>query len=246
MFFAAGILITVFNLDFLGNISALTVCYGVVYGLLLILAQWMYTLALRSGYTSVCSVIYSLGFIVPTIAGTVFWNEEFTVKNVIGLVIALGVILLTLKSDNTSSTGSKRFIPLMIISMLSAGGLGLMQKLQQTSEVSHETGAFLIVGFTVAVVCSLTAFLICKKQDNYILKKENIFPVLTGMSFGGVNFFNTILAGRMKSAVFFPVQNIATVIACTLCGIIVFKEKMSLRIAMILLLGIATVILLGV
>lgn len=236
----------VFNLDFYEEISALTVCYGAIYGLLLISAQWLYTLALRSGYASVCSVIYSLGFIVPTIVGTIFWNEEFTIKNIIGLVLALGVILLTLKSDNTSSTGSKKFILFMIVSMFSAGGLGLMQKIQQTSEVSHETGAFLIVGFTVAVICSLTAFLISKKQhsyNNYILQKANVFPVLTGMSFGGVNFFNTVLAGRMKSAVFFPVQNIATVIACTLCGIIVFKEKVSLRIAMILLLGIATVII---
>ena len=246
LFFAAGLLMIVFNLDFYKEISALTVCYGVIYGLLLISAQWLYTLALRSGYTSVCSVIYSLGFIVPTIVGTIFWNEEFTIKNIIGLVLALSVILLTLKSDNTSSTGSKKFILFMIVSMLSAGGLGLMQKIQQTSEVSHETGAFLIVGFTVAVICSLIAIMISKKQysyNSYILKKENIFPVLTGMSFGGVNFFNTVLAGRMKSAMFFPVQNIATVIACTLCGIIVFKEKLNLRILMILLLGIVTVII---
>ena len=138
LFSAAGLLMLIFNLDFYKETSALTIFYGVIYGLLLISAQWLYTFALMSGYTSVCSVIYSLGFIVPTIAGTVFWNDEFTIKNVVGLVMAVGVILLTMKSDNTSSTGSKKFVPIIIVAMFSAGGLGLMQKIQQTSEVSQK------------------------------------------------------------------------------------------------------------
>jgi hypothetical protein len=38
----------------------------------------MYTLALGFGTTSVCVVVYAMGFLVPTVSGHFFWNEECT------------------------------------------------------------------------------------------------------------------------------------------------------------------------
>lgn len=58
-------------------------------------------------------------------------------------------------------------------------------------------------------------------------------------------FFDYIcfIVGRMKSAVFFSVQNIGTVITCAVFRINIFKGKMSIKLLLMLLLGSATVIL---
>ena len=67
-------------------------------------------------------------------------------------------------------------------------------------------------------------------------------PAITGLCFGGANLLNTILAGRMKSAVFFPLQNISTILLSTLLGTLIFKEKITAKTAVIILLGALTVV----
>lgn len=69
---------------------------------------------------------------------------------------------------------------------------------------------------------------------------------MTGVCFGGANLFNTILAGKMKSAVFFPLQNISTILLTTLLGIVLFKEKITKKTALILSLGILVILLFSI
>ena len=49
------------------------------------------------------------------------------------------------------------------IAMLASGGLGLMQKVQQSSRIAGEKMAFFLVAFVFAVLCSCVAYLICRK-----------------------------------------------------------------------------------
>lgn len=218
--------------------SGLTVLFGVIYGVLLILAQWMLTAALRSGNTSLCSVVYSLGFLLPTLSGTLFWQESFTARDGVGLALAVGVILLSAKSEK----GSASPMPHILVAMLASGGLGIMQKVQQTSPTPEEKGAFLFIAFLVATLASLTAFLVCKKEPSEQQKKDRLSPILTGLCFGGANLCNTVLAGAMKSAVVFPTQNIGTVLLSTLFGMALFGERLTKKTAAVLLLCITTVL----
>lgn len=224
------------------SVSALTVIYGLIYGALLVSSQWAYTLSLKHGNTSVCTVIYSLGFVLPTISGAVFWNEDFTLLNLIGLILALVIILLTAKKDTNQKTDSKAFIFPALLAMFTSGGLGIMQKVQQSSAVSEQTNAFLIISFLFAFVCSIIAFMPCKKKSK-INRKIVIYPAITGLSFGAINWLNTILAGRMNSAVFFPVKNIGTILLSTLLGIILFKEKLNLKTVLVIFLSVIAVLI---
>jgi multidrug transporter EmrE-like cation transporter len=49
----------------------------------------------------------------------------------------------------------------------------------------------------------------------------------------------------MKSAVFFPILNILTILLCTLCGILFFSEKLTVKTVLVLLLGMAAVTVLS-
>ena len=124
--------------------------------------------------------------------------------------------------------------------MVSSGGLGIMQKLQQSSETANEKGSFLLIAFLLAFGCSFLAFLFSRDRAVLCVKKA-LYPALTGLCFGGANLCNTILAGKMKSASFFPLQNITTILLTTLLGIALFKEKPTLKTITILILGIAVI-----
>lgn len=242
LFGSATVLFLIFTLAVSAKISTITLLFGVIYGALLILSQWMFTVALKSGNVSVCSVVYSLGFILPTLSGTLFLRENFTIRNAIGVLMAVVVILLTSKKDNAEKQTKKTYIPYIIIAMLSSGGLGIMQKVQSASKAADEKGAFLLIAFSVAFASSLIAFLLCKEKGTPQI--QVVAPsVLTGICFGGANLFNTILAGKMNSAVFFPLQNISTIMITTIVGIFLFKEKITFRTAIILFLAVVIIIL---
>ena len=83
--FAVGsaVLLIINAFDFSG-ISLSTFLCGLVYGVILIGAQWFYTLALMQGKTAVCATLYSFGFVVPTLSGMIFWNERVSVFGIIG------------------------------------------------------------------------------------------------------------------------------------------------------------------
>ncbi|MBQ7799829.1 MAG: hypothetical protein IJ370_04995 [Oscillospiraceae bacterium] len=242
LFLSAALLLIFLNPAAFVKISGVTVIYGVIYGVLLILSQWMFTLALKRGSTSICSVVYSLGFILPTISGTLFWGEPFTLLNLIGLILAISVIFLTVKRGEGDKKAGGGFAAFILIAMVASGGLGIMQKLQQTCPAKDERSLFLIIAFGFAFLGSALAYLLSKKEARPQASLI-IYPAITGLCFGGANLLNTILAGRMKSAVFFPLQNISTILLSTLLGILIFKEKLTAKTAVIILLGASTVVI---
>lgn len=246
LFASAALLLLAFGIKNFVSVSAITLFYGMIYGVLLILSQWMFTIALKSGNTSVCSVVYSLGFILPTISGTLFWNETLTLLNIIGIFVAVIIILLTAKKGETEQGKRNRsFIWYILIAMISSGGLGIMQKVQQSSTVADEKETFLLIAFTFAFCCSLIAFLLYRERQIFSVRKT-LSPAFTGLCFGGANLCNTVLAGKMKSSVFFPLQNISTILFTTLLGIFIFKEKLTPKTTVILILGIAVIVLFSI
>ena len=243
LFLTAAVLLAAVSLPSLAVPSADTLGYGAVYGILLIVSQWMFTLSLKNGTAALCTVIYSLGFLIPTVSGSLFWGEAFTARHGIGLAVAVAVILLTAKSGAPSNAGG-RFVPYALIAMTASGGLGIVQKAQQSSPSAGEKGIFLVVAFSVAFSVSLVAFLLCGGAGCPSVT-DAVYPAVTGLCFGGANLCNTTLAGRLDSAVFFPVQNISTILLTTLLGLLLFRERLTLRIIGILLLSAAVVLLCG-
>ncbi len=246
LFLSATLLLMIGNIGSFSAVSGKTVLYGLIYGALLILSQWMLTLSLKQGSTAICSVIYSLGFIFPTLSGALFFNESFTVTDGIGLFLALAVILLAaVAKGGSNEKKGLSFIPFIIIAMTASGGLGIMQKVQQTSDVASERGAFLIIAFTVALVGSVTGLAISRAELTF-KPRDIAFSSVTGLCFGGANLCNTVLAGIMKSSVLFPLQNISTILLSTVLGIALFKEKFTRKTALVLGLSIVTVIIFSI
>jgi len=254
LFLSAGLLLWAGNPDAFAVVSPVTIRYSVLYGLLLIASQWMYTFAMRLGLTSVCSLIYSFGFIFPTVSGVLFWNETFTGNDLLGVILALAVILLTFRGDAGGVESGKKmqFLLAILTAMSASGGLGILQKVQQgTEEAAAETSAFLILAFALAFTASGSVYLFRRSwtattDDKKTVIAGMLWPVLAGLCFGGANLLNTVLAGRMKSAVFFPLLNILTILLCTFCGIVLFREKLTVKTVIGLILGMAAVVVLSI
>ena len=254
--FSVGCIVSfIFGNVMLLSVSTVTVIYALIYGALLISAQWCYTAALRHGKTGICSTVYSLGFIFPTLSGAIFWQEELRVINVVGILIVIPTVILSGKRKGSSDKDLKlgTYLLPLLIAMLSSGGLGIMQKLQQSSAYPEQKDSFVFIAFAFAAVSSFVGVLAGRKPQE-INEKEHkrsllpslVFAACVGVCFVVCNILNTTLAGRVPSALLFPLLNIGTIFLSMLLGIAFFKDKLSKNDGAILLLGCAAILLISI
>jgi drug/metabolite transporter (DMT)-like permease len=241
LIFGAGsiVLLSVSLFNFSG-ISLFTLLLSLAYGTMLIGAQWFYVLALTKGKTAVCATIYSFGFVIPTLSGWLFWGEELSVFAIIGIIIVFPVLIIsgTGKSDEGKEKGGKEYIIYLIIAMLCSGGLGIVQKVQQSSKYVGETSTFILLSFILGLIVSLIFFFTKKKgEGGKITKKSAGISALVGVCYSVCNLINTSLAGTMDSAIFFPAINIGSIVISMIFGMIIYKEKLNIRDIAVLCLG---------
>ncbi len=248
LFFLGGIALILFSENISKGISYETLFYSVIYGTLLITSQYFYTISLKNGNIGICSIIYSLGFIFPTISGSLFWDEYVSFWNVVGILFVFPAIAISGMDgcDSKKKSGNKGYIVPLIIAMISSGGLGVMQKIQQKSAHSDEMEIFVIVAFVFASLVSMIFYLFAKKENEKTSGNMLRISAIVGVSFGISNLLNTSLAGKLDSAVFFPVLNISRIIVSMILGIAFYNEKISKKDIYVLALGIASIIFITV
>ena len=247
---AAGVLF-LFHLNAFEKVTFFTIWYGVVYGVLVFIAQWSYTVALSRGTTSICAMIYSMAFVITTIVGVLFWDEPFGVLSAIGLALAISAVAASAFSNDDKQKAGKGFLIPNLIAMLCGGCTGVLQKTHQSSADKENLEAFLIVAFLVAAGFAFSFAVFYGKRfsgqakSNVILEKKSLFPVCAGGCFGLASMLNTLLAGRLPSVVIFPVYNVGLMMMCLLFGMMVFGEKPNKRQVLAFCLGIVTILVLS-
>lgn len=143
LFLCGGVALLIFG-NVVWEMPSLAILgYAAIYALFLIVAQWCYTVALFRGNTATCSTVYSLGFILPTLSGALIWDELFSVIDAAGVVCAaLAVIVSGWRKPSDKNRVKTSYIIPLIIAMIASGGLGIVQKLQQSSPYADQKTVF--------------------------------------------------------------------------------------------------------
>ena len=247
LFFFAAAVIFLLNIKGMCLPSGKTLVFGVMYGIFTVLAQWLYTVALGKMPVSVCAMVYSFGFIIPTVFGTVMWNESIGFFKILSVLLCVVTIILSSLGNggDNKKTEIGAVLPL-IISMIASGGLGVVQKLQQKSDHPSETGAFLFSAFLLAGIISAAAALIAKNENYTAQKHEKEFyfsVIIVGAAMAAANTANTLLAGRLPSVIAFPITNVGVILASLLVSVLFLKEKITGKQIAAMVTGIAAVVM---
>ena len=224
--------------------TLLTVFYALLYGLLLVGAQWCYTAALGKGNTAVCATVYSFGFLLPTVSGMVFWQETVTVWKILGIAAVFPALILSGATPGKKRSSGKGFFLPLVTAMLCSGGLGILQKVQQSSPDPQQRTVFVGIAFGVAALISL----VCGGRKGLSKKAatgSGLAAAGVGVCFALCNLLNTFLAGRLDSAVFFPGLNVGTILLSTVLSLFLFREKLSVRHLGVLALGTVSILLIN-
>ena len=244
-FISAIVVFVAFGFDC--KVSIFTLILALAYGV--VMGGWWITstLAVKMGPWAYTYVLMTLAMVIPTFSGAIFWGEQLSLLQILGVIFVIGCIILSVQYGGSGDCEKKKVnIKWLIVTLLSAflsGMYGVIQKIHQSNQThKDELSMFLVISMIFAAAFSLVVTLVYKKRSG---KQETLFNnngkhkhfyilllilfIAVGISSSFMEVINSYLAGAMDSAVLFPVFNGGSLVLVTLASIVLYKEKLSLQ-----------------
>ena len=254
---ATSCLVAAICLALVGNImkpSLFTVLLAILFGTVTALQGIAMLAAMRLGPVSYTMMFSSFSTVITALSGALFFHEQLTLLKGVGIALMLVSFTFAGENGTEKKKGSFTWLMLCIGVFLGTGGIGLMQKIHQTSPYKAELDVFLVLAFIVTSIVSLTVAAFTKKTSEggglfSGMDKRALIFLLTVTVGGGIcvainNKLNLFLSGVMDTSVFFPIANGGAVVLSTIAAFFLFKERLSKKRLIGLCIGILSVVLL--
>ena len=231
------------------SISSYSLWLGVLFGAVTIVQSVFFMLAIQAGPMSFTVVMVNFSTVITALLGALLWDEKIKILQIIGVALSVVSFVLAVEKKSEEKRASWKWLLYCVIAMLTTSAIGLLQKVHQTSVYKGELNGFLLVAFAFLSIVSLgAAFLFKKKEKVAFFEKENaskywlllVIMLITGLFVAVPNELNAYLAGVIDSVIFFPLVNGGNLILSTLSALIVFKEKLTEKQWVGVIVGIAS------
>lgn len=186
-----------------------------------LLLQWN----IRKNGVVLPATFMKLGVVVPTVLSVAAFGEAPSALQIAGIVLA--VVAIVMINTGKGESGAKAGSMLGLIALLFCGGLT-----DFTSKIYEETGNaaladhYLLFTFLAALV--LCALLAAYKKQSLTLKDVGF-----GLLIGVPNYYSArfLLASlsSVPAVVAYPTVNVGTIVLVTLCGVLLFAERLTRR-----------------
>ena len=233
-----------------------------------VLSAVLFAVDLFTGLEAVkgCSIavatMFSLGGLVISVVVSYFWfGEEIKSYQIAGLcVFFVSAYLLSSKDGKSGEKIYAKTFLMLFVNFLANGLVMVVQKYFALKVEGANTPLFSFLTFMLCgifmVICFL--FTLCKnkakaienRQDEekkpVLNKKLIICGILLALALFLINIMITEMGKTVSSIIIFPVSSAICIIIATLVGYFVFKEKLSVKKIIGLLVGIASIIIIGI
>lgn len=218
--------------------SLFTVLLGVIFGMVNVFYLNLSLKSYSCGPFSYITIIISLSAIISTLSG-VFFGERISLMQFIGIILmACCIILSPAKTDDTKKEFNVKWLVLSLGAMIFGGLVGVIQKIHQSSDYhNEEMAALLIIGFFISSAFSAIKFVSVSSKIRKETPEKSIkfpkctllIPIACGIAFAFPHTINLYLVGKFPAVIFFPIVNIAPMVLSILSSVVFFKERLSLK-----------------
>jgi drug/metabolite transporter (DMT)-like permease len=181
---------------------------------------------------SVASVAGKMSVVIPVFFGVFLYSESVTFLKVVGILIALvAVYLASVKEGVKSSKKAGLLLPILLF--LGSGAIDTTLKFVEVNYVP-KSDVSLFSGSLFGIAASIAGLIVLLKT----IKKRESFGVkniVAGIVLGVPNYFSIIFLIKalqtegFESSTLFTLNNVGIVVVSTIVGILLFKEKFSLK-----------------
>lgn len=210
-------------------ISLYSLVLGSAFGLLTVLAGVYKIKALATGPMHMTVLITTSSMIIPSLAGVVWFGEPLRIEKLIATVALIVFLFFSLdwgKGSDCSTNG--QWLLACVVAFFSMGGIGVLQKIHQSSSHKNELFGFLACSFLLSFAYAWIA----SRRGTVTIRLERrvIVPVLlSGLFSFTMNYWGLKLSGILPSQIYFPLLNGSAIVLSSLCAVVIFKERISRR-----------------
>lgn len=220
--------------------STFAIILGVINGMLYLGAFLLLQWNIRISGVVLPSTFMKIGVIVPIILSITVFGDTPDRLQIIGIVISIGAILLIQLEKGTAK--AKSGIGLVMV-MLCGGFANAMSKVYEHYGNAELNDHFLLYTFICAMILCI-AICIAKRQ------KLNLADVIFGMMIGIPNYLSSrflllALSDGISPLIVYPSSSVGSIVLITLAGVVFFREKLSKRQIIALLLILVALVLLN-
>ena len=224
-----------------------TLLCGAAYGVALAAYLFCKSQALATGPMAATTLIGCSSLVFQTLLGSVFWRETVTLAQILGVVLMLAAMLCSV-DGGLEKGGSRRWKLYCAGLVIANTAVGMIFKLHQSTAAAAQTHELLVAGFGLG---ALMLGICCRilpssaRKAPPLRRKLVLWAVLCSLASCGYNLLNARLSGLLPSIVFYPVFNGSVLVFALPVSVIFFREKITGRNAVGILLAVAAVLLLG-
>ena len=226
-----------------------TWCFALAFAILTVIFQLFYTKALTVGNVSLTVMVVNLSMLFPSLISVIFYNESLTLTRIIGIVLTILSFMLTV-NFKVNEKISRHWIIFTAAAAIANGVIGITQKIFGSSDFSGEKKAFVACSYAIAFLVAGSLYLSSrfkeKDSDNKKTCATYIFAVSVGIVLAVFQWLNTYAISIMDGSFLFPVYSGGSIILSTLVGILFFKDKLTQRQKISIMLGIIAVVIMNV
>lgn len=209
---------------------------GVFYMSSFMLLQWN---TKKNGIV-LSSMFMKLGVMVPTLMAILVFREKPQGAQVLGMLLAVAAILLINMEKGSGKAASSAGLVFLLI----AGGMtDAMAKIYEELGVGALKNHFLLYTFIVAFLMCVAVCLF-KKQG--LTGADLGFGLLIGIPNYGSALFLLRSLSSIPAMIAYPTYSVATIVLVTMAGVMVFREKLSRRQGISMLIIFAALVLLNI
>lgn len=199
---------------------ALAIWLGCFTGGLYLISFISYQRAIHQSGASLAGMFSKLGILLPMLVSVVAWKEYPTPMKWVGILLALGSIVLCNLGGERKGGG----MLWLLLTFLFSGLAEFMTKIYERYGLSDYQNHFLLVIFLVALLLSLRTLV--QKRPRW-----DKFSVFLGVCIGVPNllcpFFLLRALAALPAAVVFPVYSAGSVAVILLGSLLFFREKLK-------------------
>ena len=227
------------------------VLYGVLSGLAMLLSTVCSLTAMKSGTISLVSLFGTAGLIVPCLANHFFFHKRMSIMQWVGIAVFIAAAyLLIATSKNVFGKFSFKTFLLLIGALAAEGFTMVFQQLFAESSKTPNVTLFSFVSFLSIAVLMLPVLPVIAATEKEKLKPMDKRLIIPGLVAALAILFISILVTYATSiaspVVIFTFSAGGIMIISALVGIVFFKEKISIKGWIGILLGITSMIFLKV
>lgn len=222
--------------------------YAVAFASFTVLFQVSYTKALSVGNVSLSVLLVNLSMIIPVLVSFLVYKEPLSPIRLIGIVLTLIALLISVDFKFEKSSDKTWFL-FAVFAMLSNGGIAIVQKVFGSTELKAQMQAFVSCSYIVATIITFTIYVFINKTGTHKTFKTDktviVYVLFIGIVLAIFQAINTYAISTIDGTFLFPAYSGGSTVFSAISGRLIFKDKLTPKQKVSLLIGIIAVIIMN-